>query len=168
MIDGWAMVNVMPISFFKKLGKSEDDLKPTDTTMIDFTGSGQLARGELTTELIVGSKTLRTAFFVVDASSCYNLLLGCDWIHTNECVPSTLHEKLFQWIEDRVEEVMAEGKPQMLDVNVGNVGHINWTDTDSDQILFVQVIEGGVQLVLLKEADAGLVEMNVQSQQLRL
>nr|CAD1833460.1 unnamed protein product [Ananas comosus var. bracteatus] len=62
MIDGGAMVNVIPTSFFKKLGKSEDELKPIDIIMTDFTGSGQQARGVLTTEITVGSKTLRTVF----------------------------------------------------------------------------------------------------------
>lgn len=84
----------MPTSFFKKMGKSEDELKPTDTIMTDFTGSGQQAKGVLTTEITVGSKTLRTTFFVVDADSHYNLL-GRDWIYANECVPLTLHRKLF-------------------------------------------------------------------------
>nr|CAD1821681.1 unnamed protein product [Ananas comosus var. bracteatus] len=111
MVDGGVMVNVMPTSFFKKLGKNEDELKPTDAIMTDFTGSDQQTRGVLTTEITVGSKTLQTAFFVLDADSHYNLLLGRDWIHANECVPSTLHEKLFQWIGDKVEEIWAEGRP---------------------------------------------------------
>nr|CAD1824865.1 unnamed protein product [Ananas comosus var. bracteatus] len=45
MVDCGAMVNVMPTSFFKKLGKSEDELKLTVTIMTDFTGSGQQAKG---------------------------------------------------------------------------------------------------------------------------
>nr|CAD1833859.1 unnamed protein product [Ananas comosus var. bracteatus] len=53
MVDGGAMVNVMPTSFFRKLGKGEDELKPTDTIMTDFTGSGQQARGVLTTKITV-------------------------------------------------------------------------------------------------------------------
>ncbi len=95
MVDRGAMVNVMPTSFFKKLSKSEDELKQTYTTITDFTGGGQAAKGVLTTELTVESKTFLTAFFVVDAVSHYNLLLGRDWIHANKCVPSTLHGKLF-------------------------------------------------------------------------
>nr|CAD1829455.1 unnamed protein product [Ananas comosus var. bracteatus] len=134
------MVNVMPTSFFKKLGKDEDELKPTDSIMIDFTGNGQQAQGVLTTELTVGSKTLKTAFFVVDADSHYNLLLGRDWIHSNECVPSTFHGKLFQWIGDKVEEIWAEGRPQMIDVNMEDIGHTNWADADPDQISFDEQI----------------------------
>nr|CAD1840704.1 unnamed protein product [Ananas comosus var. bracteatus] len=47
MIDGGTMVNVIPTSFFKKLGKSEDELKPTNTIMTDFTGSGQQQEASL-------------------------------------------------------------------------------------------------------------------------
>nr|CAD1831652.1 unnamed protein product [Ananas comosus var. bracteatus] len=154
MVDEGSMVNVMPTSFFKKLGKSKDELKPTDTIMTDFTGSGQQAKGVLTTELTVGSKTLRTAFFVVDADSYYNLLLGRDWIHVNECVPSTLHEKLFQWIGDKVEKIRAEGRPQIVDINSEGIGHINWADIDPDEISFVRVTEEGVQLILVKDEEA--------------
>jgi hypothetical protein len=42
-------------------------------------------------ELTIGSTMLATTFFVVDIGGRYNMLLGRDWIHTNECVPSTLH-----------------------------------------------------------------------------
>ncbi len=95
MVDGRVMVNVMPTSFLKKIGKSEEELKPTDTMMTNFTGGDRAANGVLTIEITVGSKALRTTFFIVDLASHYNLLLGCDWIHANECIPSTLHRKLF-------------------------------------------------------------------------
>ncbi len=76
MVDGEAMVKVMSTIFLKRIGKSEDVLKPTATTMTDFIGGGQAAKGVLTTEITVGSETLRIAFFVVDTASHYNLLLG--------------------------------------------------------------------------------------------
>jgi hypothetical protein len=49
-----------------------------------------------------------TTFFVVDMKGRYNVLLGWDWIHTNECVPSTLHQCIIQWIGDEVEVVQAD------------------------------------------------------------
>jgi hypothetical protein len=49
-------------------------------------------------------------FFVVDVKGCYNMLLGWDWIHANECVPSTLHQCVIQWISDEVEVVQADEK----------------------------------------------------------
>jgi hypothetical protein len=48
-----------------------------------------------------------TTFFVVDLKGCYNVLLKRDWIHTNECVPSTLHQCIMQWIGEEVEVVQA-------------------------------------------------------------
>nr|CAD1832644.1 unnamed protein product [Ananas comosus var. bracteatus] len=53
IVDGGAMVNVMPTSFYKKSGKNEDELKLTDTIMTDFTSNSQQAKGVLTTELTV-------------------------------------------------------------------------------------------------------------------
>jgi hypothetical protein len=38
----------------------------------------------------------------------YNVLLRRDWIHANECVPSTLHQCVVQWISDEVEVVQAD------------------------------------------------------------
>jgi hypothetical protein len=36
------------------------------------------------------------------------MLLGRYWIHSNGCVPSTLHQCLIQWLGDDVEVVSAE------------------------------------------------------------
>jgi hypothetical protein len=36
------------------------------------------------------------------------VLLGRDWIHTYECVPSTLHQCVIQWIGDEAEVVQAD------------------------------------------------------------
>jgi hypothetical protein len=46
-------------------------------------------------------------FYVMDVKGRYNVLLGQDWIHTSECVPSTLHQCIIQWIGDEVEVVQA-------------------------------------------------------------
>nr|CAD1820362.1 unnamed protein product [Ananas comosus var. bracteatus] len=86
--------------------------------------------------------------------SHYNLLLRHDWIHTNECVPSTLHGKLFQWIGDKVEKIRAEGRPQMVDINSEGISHINWAETNLDQISFIRVTDEGVQLILMKDEEA--------------
>ena len=56
----------------------------------------------------MGSKTIPTAFFVVDVKSKYNILLGRDWIHANGCVPSTLHQCIIQWVGDQVELIKGD------------------------------------------------------------
>ena len=59
-------------------------------------------------ELTVGSKTLATAFFVAEVQGNYNVILGRDWVHANQCVPSTMHQFLIQWVDDEVEVLHAD------------------------------------------------------------
>jgi hypothetical protein len=66
-----------------------------------FSGERAEAKGIISKELMVGSKTVPTTFFVVDVKGRYNVLLGRDWIHDNGCMPSTLHQCLIQWDGDK-------------------------------------------------------------------
>jgi hypothetical protein len=59
-------------------------------------------------ELTIRSKSLTTAFFVIEVQGNYSVIFGCDWIHVNHCVPSTLHQFLIQWIDDEIEVVHAD------------------------------------------------------------
>jgi hypothetical protein len=65
------------------------------------------ARGVVSMELTIRSKSLATAFLVVEVQGNYSIILGHDWIHANRCVPSTLHQFLIQWIDDSIEVVHA-------------------------------------------------------------
>jgi hypothetical protein len=109
LVDGGATVNILPLSLFKKLGHVEGDLKYTNLSLSGFAGDLTEAKGIICKELMVGSKTVPMAFFVVDVKGRYNMLLGRDWIHTNVCVPSTLHQCIIQWVGDKVEVVQANG-----------------------------------------------------------
>jgi hypothetical protein len=108
IVDGVASVNILPLSLFKKLGHIEGDLKFTNLSLSGFAGDPTEAKQIILKDLTVGSKTLPMTFFVVDVKGCYNMLLGRDWIHTNECVPSSLHQCVIQWISDEVELVQAD------------------------------------------------------------
>jgi hypothetical protein len=107
LIDGGASINILPLSLFKKLGHIEGDLKRINLSLSNFAGDPTEAKGIICKEVTVGSKTMPTTFFVVDMKGCYNVLLGQDLIHANECVPSTLHQYVIQWIGDEVEVVQA-------------------------------------------------------------
>jgi hypothetical protein len=56
-------------------------------------------------ELTIGSKSFTTTFFIVEMQDNYSVILGRDWIHTNRCILSTLHQFLIQWIDDEIEVV---------------------------------------------------------------
>jgi hypothetical protein len=108
MVDDGVGMNVMPWATFEELGYLEKELMRTNTSLSVFTCDVMEARGVLSVELTISSKTLATAFFVVDVKGWYNLLLRRDWIHANGCVPSTLHQCLIQWVSDMMEVVVAE------------------------------------------------------------
>jgi hypothetical protein len=66
------------------------------------------ARGVVSMELIIGSKSVATAFFIVEVQGNDNVILSCDRIHTNHSIPSTLHQFLIQWNDEEVEIVHAD------------------------------------------------------------
>jgi hypothetical protein len=108
LIDGGATVNLMSYSVFKKLGREDDELVKTNLMLNGVGGNPMEARGVVSIELTVGSKSLTTAFFIVEVPCNYSVILGRDWIHSNGCVPSTLHPFLIQWINDKIEVVHAD------------------------------------------------------------
>jgi hypothetical protein len=109
LVDGGAAVNLMPYSLYRKLGKQDDELVKTNMTLSGVgTDSSIKARGVTSVELTIGTKTLAAAFFVAYVEGNYSLILGRDWIHANQCIPSTLHQMLIQWVGDDIEQVYAD------------------------------------------------------------
>ena len=99
LVDGGAVVNLMPYSVFKKLGLRDEELIKTNMVLNGFEGKEKTkAKGVMYVELTVGSKTLATTFFVAEVQGNYNVILGRDWVHANQCVPSTMHQFLIQWL----------------------------------------------------------------------
>jgi hypothetical protein len=82
-VDGGAAVNVMPYTTFRKLGMGLGDLTPTSIVLNDFAGNPSDTKGCVHVDLMIGSKTLFTTFFVIEGKGAYSLLLGRDWIHAN-------------------------------------------------------------------------------------
>jgi hypothetical protein len=94
LIDGGAVVNLMSYAMFKKFGREDDELVKTNLTLNDVGGNPMEARGVISMELTVGSKSLATTFFIIEVQGNYSVILGCDWIQINRCIPSTLHQFL--------------------------------------------------------------------------
>ncbi|RZB66308.1 hypothetical protein D0Y65_042090 [Glycine soja] len=76
-VDGGASFSIMPLTMFRKIES--------------FTGGATAALGVLVAKITIGPKTMYLAFFIVDAKPTYSVLLGRDWIHASQFLPSTLH-----------------------------------------------------------------------------
>jgi hypothetical protein len=68
LIDDGAAINLMSYSDFKKLEREDDELVKTNPTLNDRGGGGNPmeARGVVSMELTIGSKTLATSFFIIE------------------------------------------------------------------------------------------------------
>ena len=158
LVDGGAVINVMPYSLFRRLGKTDDELVKTNMTLAGVGGDNPIeSKGIASMELTIGSKTIATAFFVDEAQGNYSLILGRDWIHANLCVPSMLHQCLIQWVGDEIEVVHADTSAYvaMADAPVIWV-HDNaqcLTGIDLTDYQFVSVSKDGFLPVVLKPVE---------------
>jgi hypothetical protein len=133
------------------LGRSAGDLIKTNVTLSDFNGQTSEAQGILSVDLTVGNKMIPTSFFIVNSKSTYNVLLGRDWIHTNYCIPSTMHQYLIQWDGDEVEVVHADDLIKILHAAMSI-----WDAEDQEMISGIslegcdriEATKNGVRLVL--------------------
>jgi hypothetical protein len=109
IVDGGAIINLIPYSFFKKISNSDEEMIKTNMTINGLSGCDPIgAKGVASMELTVGSKTLATTFFIVEVQGNYSVILGRDWIHVNCCIPSILYQFLIQWVGDDIEVVHAD------------------------------------------------------------
>jgi hypothetical protein len=122
LVNGGAAVNVMPYTTYRKLGKGKEDLIKTNMMLKDFEGKASPAQGAINVELMIGSKTLLTTFFIINGKNSYNLLLDRDWIHANCCIPSTMHQYLIEWLKDTIEIIYADSFAQCCDSRSSGVG----------------------------------------------
>jgi hypothetical protein len=106
LVDGGTIINLMLYSFFKEIGKSNEELIKTDMRINGVSGGDRIgAKGVVSMELTMGSKTLASMFFVAEEQGNYSVILGQDWIHANGCIPSTLHKFFIQWVGVDVEVI---------------------------------------------------------------
>ena len=130
LVDEGATVNLMPYTTFRKLG--------IDMMLKDFGGNASKTQGVVNVELMVGSKTLPTTFFIINGKGTYSLLLGHDWIQANCCIPSTMHQCLIQWQGDNIEVVLAD-----TSVSVATYDPAYWEFEDCE-CFSGRLCEGGV------------------------
>jgi hypothetical protein len=147
LVDGGAAVNMMPYSTFKKL----------DMMIMGIGGDGPIGpKGIASMELTVGSKTIPTAFFIVEVQGNYNAILGHDWIHANHCVPSTLHQFLIQWVGEEVEIVHADVSACVATADSSSWTHYNikcLSGQDISDCDFVSVSKDGFIPISIKPVD---------------
>ncbi|RYQ92526.1 hypothetical protein Ahy_B09g098753 [Arachis hypogaea] len=109
LINGGAAISLLPERMLEKVGKHVNELVPTNIAVTDFSGNFMPVRRLVTLTVKVGSSERHSMFVVVPSKASYNALLGRDWIHGVNVVPSTVHQSVLLWTE--------EGKPEIIKVD---------------------------------------------------
>ncbi|XP_073271496.1 uncharacterized protein [Primulina huaijiensis] len=94
LIDNGTDVNILPYRILQKLGKNVEDLIHTEVSVAAFTGESTKTLRVLPENVTVGSRSSLSAFFMVNSSASFHALLGRNYIHTNYCVTSSMHQSL--------------------------------------------------------------------------
>ena len=80
--------------------------------MTNFVGHDWALEGFIMLDVRVGRHESQAGFFMMDVKTNYDVLLSRDWIHSNICVPSSLHQILFIWrLEGDVEVIYGDPNP---------------------------------------------------------
>jgi hypothetical protein len=108
LVAGGVAVNIMSMAMLRMIGKGPKDLIKTNVILKDFEGDTSEPKGVLNVELTIGSEMVPTSFFVINEKGSYKVLLGRNWIHTNYCIPSMMHQILIQRKGDEIEIVPAD------------------------------------------------------------
>ena len=78
LIYNGLVVNVMPLRILRALGRSNSDMIEIEVDVFTFTGEVSKTLGILPIYITIGSKTALFAFFMIDCTANYNILLGRD------------------------------------------------------------------------------------------
>jgi hypothetical protein len=112
------------------------------------------AKGVISMELTIGSKTVATTIFVAETQGNFSLILGRDWIHANKCVPLTLHQFLIQWVGDEVEIVRGDASACVAVADSSTMGnHENLkclTGLDLSNLKLIDSTKDGFATVVMK------------------
>jgi hypothetical protein len=65
-------------------------------------------KGVTSIYLTIQTKTLAAAFFAAEVEGNYSVILGRDWIHSNQYIPSTLHQTLVKWVGNEIETIQTD------------------------------------------------------------
>ncbi|XP_051130789.1 uncharacterized protein LOC127251221 [Andrographis paniculata] len=110
-LDGGAAVNVLPLYTLQKLGIPVDQLFESRMTIHGYNQEGQRALGTIRLRLLIDEMETNPLFYVIDAKTSFDVLLGRPWICENGVVPSTWHQ-CFKYTQNEVtKKVLGDTKP---------------------------------------------------------
>ena len=95
LIDNGSSTDIIFASTFDKMGIGKEKLEPVNAYLLGFSREKVLPLGSVQLVLTLGNPpcqaTTTIKFFIVDAPSAYNMLLGRSSLNVIRVIPSTYH-----------------------------------------------------------------------------
>jgi hypothetical protein len=109
LVDAGSSINIMLLKTLKTITLDVKNLSDEKVIIHGFNQNSQKALRAITLNLQCRSLKVPTKFYVIDAETSYRALLDLPWLHSNQVIPSILHQCL-KYIED--------GKQRRIDGDV--------------------------------------------------
>lgn len=110
MIDGGNLTDILFLGTFKNIGRSKNDLKLVEFTLIGFAGRTTYPLMAITLSVIVGEGwkiiDVSVTFIVVDVRVSYSAILRRTTINPNKIGVSTIHQKMKFLTRNDIGEVL--------------------------------------------------------------
>ncbi|OVA11235.1 G-patch domain [Macleaya cordata] len=97
LVDNGSGVNICTLKMARIMGLKDEDMtfqEGTTRTVKGFDNGRKTVTGEFTTTIQTGWVWTEVHFLVMDIEANFNLLLGRPWLHQNNAVASTLHQRV--------------------------------------------------------------------------
>jgi len=91
-VDPGSTLSIMSRWVMHHLGIPTHRLNATQTTIYGFNANGTRPIEKIKLICQIGDLRSEVTYYIIDADTSYNLLLGRPWIHRTSIVPSTLHQ----------------------------------------------------------------------------
>jgi hypothetical protein len=111
LVDAGSSINIMPLKTLKTITLDVKNLSDEKVIIHGFNQNSQKALGAITLNLQCGSLKAPTKFYVIDAETSYRALLSRPWLHSNQVIPSTLHQCLKYIEDDKQKRIDGDVKP---------------------------------------------------------
>src|SRR4051812_3842839 len=111
-VDPGSALSIMPRRVMEHLSIPAHRLSATNTNIFGFNANSTRPMGKIKLRCQIDDLKTEVTFYVIDADTSYNLLLGWPWIHKNHILPSTLHQ-VMKYMNDQgqVRTLVAEQRP---------------------------------------------------------
>ncbi|KAK1260014.1 hypothetical protein QJS04_geneDACA021807 [Acorus gramineus] len=91
MVDGGSSADILFLDAYRRMGLEVEEIKRSNPPLVGFDGKWVSPVSVVTLPVTAADRTLNVEFIVSDSPSAYNAIMGHEWIHWMEGVPSTLH-----------------------------------------------------------------------------